>query len=252
MVTDARKHLTIAPGEKPTRAALAAALLSISDVVPVSGATEQTQVAQALQAAGVSLASAPLVTARADASPMHRIEYSYDGNVFLPASGVLHFATETAANSWASANSAYLTLGDRCFVGATAYVWQGGPKWRLAALSGNLRASPGGFSASTMTQVAVVGLPESAPAGRYVVNVSSITAGASVGPHYQRVIFGGVELTNTSEDRMDQQPANVDVSRSDSLLTTHPGGAADVSLAVQVNATTPVLRAARLTVMFVG
>ncbi|WP_295837402.1 hypothetical protein [uncultured Microbacterium sp.] len=251
MSVDAKKHQTVAAGEAPKRGALAAAILSINDAVPVANVTEQKQIATALKDGGADLAKTPLTTMRADAPALHRLEYTYDGDVFLPASGVLHFATESAANTWGQANSALLSVGDRCYVGSTAYVWQG-TKWRLTTVATTYRASPGAMTNAQMAVIARVNLPAAAPAGVYLVGVSSISAATSSGAHYQQVFFGGNEITKTGDDRMEQQPANVDVSRSDSLLYTHGGGDAEVTLGVQVNASSPYLRAARLTVTFVG
>lgn len=127
MATDAKKHTTIAAGETPSRAALAAAILSVSDVIPVANATEATQVATAVAAAGQNLATAPVTVARADARGLHRIEYSYDGAVWLPASGVLTFASKSAADTWAAAHSSLLATGDLCRIGGAVYEWAG--KW---------------------------------------------------------------------------------------------------------------------------
>lgn len=127
MATDAKKHTTIAAGEVPSRAALAAALLSIDDIIPVANATEATQVAVAVAATGQSLATNPVTVSRADARGLHRIEVTFDpaGLVWLPASGVLSFATKGAADTWGAANSAYLSVDDKCMVGAVAYYWNG-------------------------------------------------------------------------------------------------------------------------------
>lgn len=125
MATDVKKHTTIAAAETPSRAALAAAILSISDVIPVANATEATQVASAVAASGQNLATAPVVVSRADARGLHRVEYSYDGTVWIPASGVPSFASKGAADTWAAANGALLSSGDVCRVGAAVYTWTG-------------------------------------------------------------------------------------------------------------------------------
>lgn len=127
MAIDAKKHSTIAAGEKPTRAALAAAILSINDVIPVANATEATQVVAALAALGQPIASSPVVVARADARGLHRLEITYDpaGLVWAPLSGVLAFASKSAADTFGSANGALLNVNDECRVGATRYIWSG-------------------------------------------------------------------------------------------------------------------------------
>ncbi|MFJ2535849.1 hypothetical protein [Microbacterium maritypicum] len=127
MATDAKKHTTIAAGEKPTRAVLASAILSINDIIPVANSTEATQVVLALVALGQSIASTPVTVARADARGLHRIEITYDpaGLVWMPASGVLNFTTKTAADNWGAANPALLTAGDRCTIAGVEYRWSG-------------------------------------------------------------------------------------------------------------------------------
>ena len=125
MSTDARKHATIAAGEKPTRAALAAAILSISDIVPVANTTEANQVAAALIAAGQNLANTPLTVRRADAPGMHTLEVTKDGTNWAPTSSVGHFANDTARDSWTTTNSALLVAGDRCISNGIDCRWTG-------------------------------------------------------------------------------------------------------------------------------
>ncbi|MDR6691488.1 hypothetical protein J2X55_002411 [Microbacterium sp. 1154] len=129
MATDVKKHSTIAAGEAPKRDALAKALLSISDVVPTANATEQAQIVDALAGGDFPVSAArPLATTRGDARPLHQIEVSR-GGVFVPTSGVLSFATKTAADNWASANGSLLSPGDQCVIGAGQYLWDG-TAWR--------------------------------------------------------------------------------------------------------------------------
>lgn len=128
MATDAKKHTSIAAGEKPTRAALAASILSINDVIPVANATEANQVASALASGGQNLATTPVLVSRADARGLHRIEFSYDGTVWLPASGILSFSSKSAADTWAASNSAMLAYGDRAQIPNAALEWNG-TKW---------------------------------------------------------------------------------------------------------------------------
>lgn len=127
MSTDVKKHTNFAAGEKPSRAALAAAILSINDVIPVANATEATQVAVAIAQSGQNLATTPVVVSRADAPALNRIEYTYDpaGLVWLPASGTLDFATVAAANAWASSNGGLLVVDDRCRINGVQYRWTG-------------------------------------------------------------------------------------------------------------------------------
>lgn len=125
MATDARLHSAFSSTEHPDMAGLNAMSLSINDVMPASNATTQASQAATLSGAGVSFSATPLVTIRADAPGLHRIEYSYDGSVFLPGSGTLHFASVSAMNTWTTANSALLTSGDVCNVAGALYTWTG-------------------------------------------------------------------------------------------------------------------------------
>lgn len=129
MTQDAKRHKTLAAGENPTRAGLAASILSVNDVVPVASATEQAQVVAALSGSEFPVGSGrPLTTARADARGLHSIEVSRDGSVFVPASGVLSFTSKANATSWAAANGALLSYGDQAAL-PDAVLWWNGTKW---------------------------------------------------------------------------------------------------------------------------
>ncbi|MBB3158211.1 hypothetical protein FHS07_001907 [Microbacterium proteolyticum] len=129
MVLDIKGNESFGAGEKPSRAALAKGLLSVSSVVPVANATARTQLVQGLSTASLPVGSSrPLVVSRADARAMHSLEVSRDGNVFLPVSGVLQFASKTAANTWASANGGLLSYGDQAAL-PNALLWWNGSKW---------------------------------------------------------------------------------------------------------------------------
>jgi hypothetical protein len=132
--TDLKKHASIAAGEKPTRSALAAAFLSINDIIPVANGTEANQVAAALSSNGQNLATTPVFVSRADARGLHRVEYSFNGTVWLPYSGVLSFPSRAAADTWGSANSALLTVGDKAWVGNSELTWWG-TAWGERALA---------------------------------------------------------------------------------------------------------------------
>lgn len=126
MATDVKKHTSPAPGETPTRAQLAAMILSANDIIPVANATEQAQIITALNAAGAGpTASRPIVFSRGDAPGLHRIEYTYDGVTFLPSSGVPHFTDLAAATAWAATYSSLLSPSDRCVAGGVEYRWTG-------------------------------------------------------------------------------------------------------------------------------
>lgn len=156
MATDAKKHSTIAAGEKPTRAAIAAGLLSINDIIPVSGGTEANQVAAAVAALGQNLATNPVFVSRADARGLHRVEYTYDGTTWLPASGVLSFASKGAADTWASANSTLLTFGDTAQLSNATLEWNG-TKWIGGAPVAPTFTGIYSSSGSVPVQVSIVG-----------------------------------------------------------------------------------------------
>lgn len=131
MATDVKKHTTFAAGEVPKRqvsggAGLADTVLSINDVVPCANATEQEQIGSGLASTSYPVGpSRPLTTVRADARPLHQVEVSRDGTVFVPTSGVLMFASTSARDTWTSANSGLLSTGDLCVIGALQYRWDG-------------------------------------------------------------------------------------------------------------------------------
>lgn len=127
MATDIKKHTTIAPGENPTRAAIAAAILSVNDVIGVADLTERAQLVNALNSAGIGpSATRPLVVFRANAPGLHKLESSVDGTIFTPASGVLQFATKGDADAWGASNGSYLSTGDTCVAGGRTYTWAAG------------------------------------------------------------------------------------------------------------------------------
>lgn len=126
MAIDAKKHVSPAAGETPTRAQIAAMILSANDVVPVSGLTERGQVVSALNAIGAGpTASKPLIVSRADAPVMRSIEWTFDGTNWA-AVGQLTFADIATAKAWAAANPSMLANGDHCTAGGVEYTWRGG------------------------------------------------------------------------------------------------------------------------------
>ncbi len=100
--------------------------LSINDAVPVATIIDRAQTVAALNAedAGPS-ETRPLLVMRKDARGLHALEYTYDGTVFIPASGVLTFDSKAGADSFGVSYGSLLTAGDRCTVGAIEYRWNG-------------------------------------------------------------------------------------------------------------------------------
>lgn len=170
--TNARKHKIPATGEQSvTRKTIFEDWgNSIRDIVPVATINERTQVLNALTAAGEGpTATRPLVVLRADARGMHRVEYTTDGTVWVPASGVMEFASLTAATSFATSSGGYLTAGDRCRISGTEWRWTGS-KW-VPAGNGLIAAAqvvPSSLTlTTTVTEVAglsLTGCPTGVPA----------------------------------------------------------------------------------------
>lgn len=128
MMANARKHRTPTGSE----ASISRATIfdtfgnSIHDVVPVANATERSQLVTSLTAAGQAPSAAnPVVVFRADAAGLHRTEYTTDGSVWVPTSGVLRFASVSAMDSWGTANGGLLTVGDRAFAADLEHRWNG-------------------------------------------------------------------------------------------------------------------------------
>lgn len=148
MMTNARKHVTPDGDDvSVTRATIFEQFgQSINDVVPVANTTERGQLVTDLVAAGVGPSSSrPLIVLRGDAPGLHRLEYTYDGSVWIT-SGDLRFSTTATRDSWTTANPGLLTAGDQCIVGATTYVWSG-TAWQnntmfTAAMNSSLMGSP--------------------------------------------------------------------------------------------------------------
>ena len=140
--TNARKHAIPAGTDQSiTRATIFEDFAnSIRDVVPVANTTERTQLASALTAKGQAPAvGKPLLVHRADAPGLHRLEYTVDGTIWLPASGALTFASKAAADSFGTANGGLLSSGDECRVGTTVYRWSG-TLWYLPTSGGVVSA----------------------------------------------------------------------------------------------------------------
>lgn len=126
--TNARKHVIPRGGDVSISRATIFETFgnSIRDIVPVANTTDRDQVVSNLDDAGETVAAtAPLIILRADASGLHRVEYSTDGSVFLPASGVLAFADTSARDTWTISNSGLLRVGDVCYADNKRYEWLG-------------------------------------------------------------------------------------------------------------------------------
>jgi hypothetical protein len=102
---------------------------SIRDIPGVASVTARSQLVTNLTTANQGPTTArPLVVHRADARGMHRIEYTVNGTVWMPASGVLDFASKASADSWATSNGGLLTRGDEASIPNARLFWDGA-KW---------------------------------------------------------------------------------------------------------------------------
>lgn len=103
---------------------------SIRDIPAVANTTARAQLVTDLTTASETPSdTAPLYVYRADAPGLHRIEYTEDGTVWIPASGLPRFVNDAARDSWTTSNSGLLSVGDRCFVGTNDFEWSGSA-WR--------------------------------------------------------------------------------------------------------------------------
>lgn len=97
---------------------------SIRDIVPVANTTARSTLVSTLTTAGEAPSSTkPLFVYRHDAPGMHRIEWTIDGTVWVPFTGVMSFASTAARDTWTTSNSAYLTAGDKCQAAGFEYIW---------------------------------------------------------------------------------------------------------------------------------
>ncbi|WP_261165760.1 hypothetical protein [Microbacterium sp. Marseille-Q6965] len=128
MALNSRKH-TIPSGadQSVSRATIFESFgNSIHDVIPVANATERAQVVANLTAEGAGPSAAnPIVVVRADAPGLHRVEYSYDGSLWIPGSGTLNFPDKDTATAWAAANGSLLIPGDEAIIGGVRAPWTG-------------------------------------------------------------------------------------------------------------------------------
>ncbi|MCT1395679.1 hypothetical protein M4D51_08060 [Microbacterium sp. p3-SID338] len=125
---NARKHDIPAAGDQSaTRATIFETFgNSIRDIVPVANVNERAQLVADLTAKGQGpAADRPLFVYRADAPGIHRLEFTVNGTVWLPASGTLFFATKAAADSFGTSNPGLLSVNDECRVGTAKYLWSG-------------------------------------------------------------------------------------------------------------------------------
>lgn len=251
--TDAKKHVMPSGNEKSfNRLTLFEAFgNSIHDIVPVANTTERAQLVAALTSKAVGpSATNPLFVFRADARGLHRIEYTTDGTLWFPASGVMNFTTKADADSFGASNSGYLTTGDRATIAGVEYQWQGA--WRLAELCLAVNVGFGVMTSQQMATLATISLPADAPAGRYLVMYTVATDAGGPNSRYHRVEWGGVDINDSSNQYVSNAPAGGMVASDTLTKIGHTGGAVDVTLKAQVNAAGPIHRYARLTVQFVG
>lgn len=211
MALNARRH-TIPAGTDQTinRATIFETFgQSVHDVVPVASATDQDLLVSDMQAASVGPSTSnPLVTVRADAPGLHRIELTTDGTTWVPASGVLHFVDDTAKDTFTASNPGLFSIGDRCFAGGIEYRWNGtwvrfDTGWLNVTLDsaytyqnrtpqvrrvgsvvyyrGDVKPKTGTFAASAVITVGTAGVPlEARPTGVENRQLAGNSAGVDV------------------------------------------------------------------------
>lgn len=150
---------------------------SIRDIPAVANTTERAQLVSALTTAGQAPSSTkPLYVYRADAPGLHRIEYTQDGSVWVPASGTLRFTDDAARDSWTTSNSGLLGVGDLCMSGGVPQEWLG-TAW-VVGVRERVEVAPAAVLAGT---VPPVGAPLIRKRGLITV---STNAGGDVGFTY--------------------------------------------------------------------
>jgi hypothetical protein len=124
--------------------------------------------------------------------------------------------------------------------------------WRPTTFSIEAKTGTTVLTASTLTTAVSVNLPADAPAGDYLVSYSVITDTGGVGSRFHRVAWDAAELTSYIADYMSSAPAGGLYAADSMRKLAHAGGAASVVLQVQVNATGPIFRYARIVVTYIG
>jgi len=124
--------------------------------------------------------------------------------------------------------------------------------WRPTTFSIEAKTGTTILTASTLTTAVSVNLPADAPAGDYLVSYSVITDTGGVGSRFHRVAWDAAELTSYITDYMSSAPAGGLYAADSMRKLAHAGGAASVVLQVQVNATGPIFRYARIVVTYIG
>lgn len=142
--SNARRHTIPAPTDTTiTRDTMFSGFgNSIRDVVPVANATDRAALVADLVTAGEAPSSSkPLVVYRHDAPGLHRLELTYDGAQWLPASGVLSFADDAARDAWTLTYGGLLSVGDVCMSNGLKYEWSGAAWYSTMGLVGVARTS---------------------------------------------------------------------------------------------------------------
>jgi len=217
MAENARKHTVPAGNEtNVTRQTIfESALQSINDVIPVANTTERSQVVADLVAEGVGPApSRPVIVIRGDAPGLHRIEYSTDGTVWLPASGVLTFASKALADSWATANGGLLAVNDIARIGSIDYRWTGTAWWAQVSGLNFIRSVP--FTAATA--VAVDGVFSSA-FDNYLLKINIVSASSDGGAIWQ-LRAGGTPLAGGYTGQYLESAVGIGPTRTDAASQT--------------------------------
>ena len=126
-----------------------------------------------------------------------------------------------------------------------------GSAWRFNTYTQTARVGTTILTTNALTTAVSLTLPAEAPGGTYLVYYTIVTDAGSVNSRFFKVSWDATQLTDYSNDHISQAPIGGQ-STSDTLTKVgHTGGAANVTLQVQVNASGPIFRYARLTVQHV-
>jgi len=206
---------------------------SIRDVVPVANLTERALLVAALSEAGEPPSPVrPLLVYRGDAPGLHKVEVcqEHTGSVWVPATGVLRFASKAAADSWGVSNAAFLSAGDECWVAAARYAWSGSA-WVQG--SRNVAHEPSGAAIVGVNIAGAINLPDGVQlkTGRHTF-MTTVSFGNEYAPS---VTFAtpfpngllSLQLTQIQADgALARSPLVYDGASATGFRAFYPGGAA--------------------------
>lgn len=162
--------------------------------------------------------------------------------------GVVPFRTLVELQAWTTP-----VVTQRAEVLANSRMYEyNAAAWRPTSLVVAAKTGLTILTSSTLTTCVTANLPADAPVGDYLIAWEVVTDAGSVNSRFHRVEWAGVELTDYSNDYVSQAPIGGLYGAGTLVRAAWGGGAAAVALRVQVNATGPIFRYARISVLYVG